>query len=905
MSHSPRPLLISSFAAVLGLLLVTDIAAAQVRMSLRADMHLDGRDHGFLQAHPDQRMWPMTLNDFAAADLDGDGRLDLVAASNDGAGIVWRNAGDGSFLPPARVAGSFSGARCVAARDFDGDGDVDLFFGGGRTAYEGPGPCELWRNDGSGGFTRSHTLPLGQFQTIDIRDLCVGDFDGDGDVDMVLVVYTAAMQFWRNDGTGTFVDDTAVALPAGPHFNSDNRGAALDIDVDGDLDVLLRFPLTLLRNDGTGVLTPDPGWSLYGEPADLDGDGDTDLVGATQVHRNDGFGGFTAIGSIPAPPPAQPNDPLFTGSNGWSVVDVDGDGLLDLIGTPWSSRPTFLRNTGGFVFVDESASWFEPHALESRVVGYYWSASLAFDADGDGRPELVTGGVEGRNSFSTTVGVPPRMFVNADGQRLVHANRQALPMLQQTGGCIAGDVDGDGDVDLLFEFGGHYVASPTANLYLQDDAGRFGAAGTLPVGPSTGGLFDADGDGDLDLLALAGGGPLWPGQPGPHRLLQNDGNGQFVDVTATHLPSSAVSGGGAVAVGDVDGDGDLDLVIGSYDPVDWSGQGVPLMLLQNDGSGVFTDASAQLPSRPCQGGHLALADFDGDGDLDLAVASDVNHRLVDTAGTQILSTFYFRNDGAGQFVDETAARIPPVLAPGLIPVDLDGDGDLDLSVWRNDLINDGTGSFRAVPLAATDRIAIADFDENGLLETVTGGSGFGIVGTPVSMFMNHVEATRVLAVDLDRDGDLDLVALPQADFFTTDWQQLRIEVVYNLRRDLRVASLPRVGKPYRLHLRAGNGAPGAATPVLPALSIGRLPEPVTLPGLGALVLDPATTMLLPLSVVPDADTAAELAIPIPNDPQFLGLPLTCQALFGNGPLGQAATPSIATLSNAQTFAIEN
>ena len=115
-----------------------------------------------------------------------------------------------------------------------------------------------------------------------------------------------------------------------------------------------------------------------------------------------------------------------------------------------------------------------------------------------------------------------------------------------------GDVDGDGDLDLVF------ASSPRDLLYLNDGKGAFMdvTAASMPLGSDARFLFlqDLDGDGDLDLLALSDGGPgrsLY--------LYLNDGSGAFTDGTASRLPSPSLFG---LAVGDVDGDGDLDMAHG-------------------------------------------------------------------------------------------------------------------------------------------------------------------------------------------------------------------------------------------------------------------------------------------------------------------------------------------------------
>src|SRR5690606_30672672 len=120
-------------------------------------------------------------------------------------------------------------------------------------------------------------------------------------------------------------------------------------------------------------------------------------------------------------------------------------------------------------------------------------------------------------------------------------------------------------------------------------------------------LDDVDGDGDPDLVL----GTFWQ----QNRLYLNDGAGGFTDATVPRLPVDRVSAR-SLALGDLEGDGDLDLVVGhGYRP---DGQQVSLHL--NDGAGWFTDATAAgMPAARDVGLAVALGDVDGDGDLDLAV----------------------------------------------------------------------------------------------------------------------------------------------------------------------------------------------------------------------------------------------------------------------------------------------
>ncbi|MBK9386153.1 MAG: VCBS repeat-containing protein [Planctomycetes bacterium] len=266
---------------------------------------------------------------------------------------------------------------------------------------------------------------------------------------------------------------------------------------------------------------------------------------------------------------------------------------------------------------------------------------------------------------------------------------------------------------------------------------------------------DFDADGDLDLYMA---------KRGQDRVLQNDGSGNFVDVTASSgIPIVSTESRGA-AGGDLDGDGDIDIYVAN-----WLGRHY---LLLNDGAGSFTESGVgRLPSVDTRAPkHVLLADIEADGDLDVLLAIDVLVVLL-------------VNDGTAHFVDASATHLPA--AANALPCfafgDVDGDGDGDLMLGNKDTqnrlyLNDGTGHFSdatatsmPVDSARTNSIVLADVDGDGDLDAVLANQnsqqdrlylndGLGIFhdATAARLPADTLATEVVLAHDFDADGDIDL-----------------------------------------------------------------------------------------------------------------------------------------------------
>jgi hypothetical protein len=291
-------------------------------------------------------------------------------------------------------------------------------------------------------------------------------------------------------------------------------------------------------------------------------------------------------------------------------------------------------------------------------LGARWLLNLAHMALGawpDGVPEAHR---LPPDTFSSRIAFP--RFPNV-------AARAGLDAFGMLGGIIADDFDGDLDLDLMIS---NWGTSGQLRLLRNDGEGRFvddtERAGLLGI---TGGInifqADYDNDGDLDVFVCRGAW-LYDGGRHPNSLLQNLGDGRFVDVTfaaglgEVHYPTSTCGWA------DVDNDGDLDLYVGNETSAKIE---APNQLFRNEGDGTFFDIAgrAGVTNLGYTKG-IAFGDYDDDGHVDLYVSNlHEPNRL-------------YRNAGTGRFVD-VAARLgvqEPVESFGAWFWDYDNDGVLDL-----------------------------------------------------------------------------------------------------------------------------------------------------------------------------------------------------------------------------------
>jgi len=341
------------------------------------------------------------------------------------------------------------------------------------------------------------------------QTVSLGDYDGDGSVDLAVADGSAGVvRLWKGDGDGTFSADGTLAAAS-----QVIAVQLVDLDADLDLDILA-------------------------------GSSNADIT----IHRGDGAGGFAAGPIFKATTSGLPPDPID-----FTVVDVTGDGLLDICNANWQANSISVhRQLAGQVYAAPSTV---------PIPGVLLRTICSGDLDEDGDSDLATGGL----------GTLLRMLANQGAGAFVDTGG----MTGVTGWLArSAYFDADGHLDLL-------LSSVPANgiLFVRGHGdGTFAAPVTLPAGFQPLGMVvvDLDGDGDLDVAATTS-------LSSRAIVVANDGAGGAASATAWPISADAY----AIDAADLDDDGLVDLVCCETDSD-------TATVLVNRGAGPWTDVGDGL-----------------------------------------------------------------------------------------------------------------------------------------------------------------------------------------------------------------------------------------------------------------------------------------------------------------------
>ena len=669
------------------------------------------------------------------SDFDGDGILDLAAGMRDDPviGILF-GKGDGTFHNEAgySYAEDYSELYFIDTDDFDNDGDADLVA---ICKYNSERRVIVILNNGDGTFAPGveKEFPYYEYRP---RQLCLSDFDGDGNNDLAVLYYQKddnmeKVSILLSNGDGTFKNAIDTPLDWYIYLSSI---CASDFDGDGNSDLAVtssyngKVMILLGKGDGrfdTGK--PIPAYNVGDNPlwvtaSDFDLDGDIDLAVANDDSNNistllnEGDGTFKNGSTYYVSYPARSPENIYSS-------DLNGDGYTDLAVIA-EYLVVFLGNgTGHFQYEGQY------HAgLSQKLL-------LGGDFDLDGDIDLLLKG-----SYN-----PVSIYKNNGDGTFPTPNYYSL---YQPSTVNTSDLNGDGDSDVVSVRGGFY--SKLAILLGNGD-GTLQNLIEYEIGPDARSVCIADYDGDSieDLAVLNR-------SPRTASILLGNGDGTFqskMDYPAGNDPEKACTA-------DFDGDGEMDLAITNGSPSEVS-------ILFGNGDGTFQSPASVSAYGLIHPYGICTSDFDGDGDIDLAVGDDSLHWSHNGLGIML-------NNGDGTFQ-------PPTIYYSewrtkiLVAADLDNDGDSDIAakstygIWI--YLNNGDGAFVSYKwyyMSAINSFCLSDFnhdrvidiaaaDEYGKCElSILMGNGDGTFQEKQTFYSGG--GVDICASDLDGDGNPDLVA---------------------------------------------------------------------------------------------------------------------------------------------------
>ncbi|MCU0821419.1 MAG: FG-GAP-like repeat-containing protein [Spirochaetes bacterium] len=610
------------------------------------------------------------------SDIDSDGDIDIMCVSShyyvnnvgeenidDSINDIswWQNGGsssgggDGSVWLQHDLAKNYPQVNSVYAAKIDNNLSIDILSTRGGQYTGSPvgywGDVTWWQNDGSNNFT-----PI----TIDstfAHGSCViaADIDGDMDNDVIAAAFQGdEIAWWENIGTpgsGTFGSRQVI----GSGFSGASSLFAADMDNDGDQDIIgaARYSndVSWWKNDGTGTFTKHAIDSQFNEAisvlaADLNNDGNVDPAAAAYDGNKivwwdmiqNGWWYKRTVG---------------TGyTQLWSVFinDINSDGYKDIITS--DIDPQALQSIVSYSQNDGSGSF---SSARSIMNDFSFAISLtAADLDNDGRGDIIAGGFSGDISWSRNDGEETFSAITsiATGPGMVYIIR-------------ANDLDRDGDIDLAAVF--YNTGGPNFEIAWMENTDANGTfsgiktiQGTMAISGAVMDFADLDNDGNTDII----------GHGGANQLVwwKNNGDKTFQASQSIGLLDKPNS----ISAADIDGDGQIDIVFSSHEE--------GFFWYRNNGdasSWTFQDCDTG------EGGAHSIdtADMDKDGDIDVILSIyDLNQiSWWENDGDGVLTKHIILNDFSG--VSYVHAE------------DLDSDGDIDITGrssgqmfwWENNL----------------------------------------------------------------------------------------------------------------------------------------------------------------------------------------------------------------------------
>ncbi|WP_224240316.1 beta strand repeat-containing protein [Hyalangium gracile] len=690
-----------------------------------------------------------TPEDIAVADMNEDGFRDVVVSGVGSDVLLLAGKSDGSLSTTPLMAPAGGPTTRLVVLDADRSGRPDVVAV--RPAANGVAVLlSLQADRCETAFIAGLQLPVSPSPAA----ATVADLDGDGRPDLVVAVGGAvagasALNIAKGRGNGTFSPFTAVSL--GTTAQNPQGVAAGDLNADGRLDLVSANANTntvsvLLDNGAGGYSTPSP-WNTGSSPravaiADFDADGKVDLAVANGSGSNVTVLYGNGDGTFPT---------SFTFNVGVSpqslvAVDLNGDGKPDIVTANFGgNNVTSLRNNGG-----RTSTSFT--SLGNSLLGYPPRAIATGDFNADNKPDIaVVGNPSSVGSVSVMLGAGDGTL----GGAITTSANLTTPEFKDPRGMVVGDFDADGQQDVMVS----NFSDATLILLKGLGNGRFSIGPVTATGTAAVGLVggDVDGDGKPDLV-----GPI----TADNRVFVLRSKGSGVPGAALHpvqTGTGAVSARGVTVV-DMNKDGKLDVLTANR-----SSNKVSLLLGDGTGSFLLSPSSPTVGTSPS---FIAAGDVDRDGNMDAVVTNN---------NTSTPSLSVLLGDGNGGLTKVATDLSNSAVPRSVSLADFNGDGALDLLTSGSAVylrLNNGSGGFlasTAFTVGGTSQYAVvADFNQDGRPDVASAnassgstvgvllGNGAGGLVTPAKVQGLGGNGVALAAADFDRDGKVDLAVTTSA-----------------------------------------------------------------------------------------------------------------------------------------------
>jgi len=704
------------------------------------------------------------ITSIVAADLNGDGKIDLAIGNPNASGNIsyLMNDGVGNFTLTPMSPVLNAAPKFVVTPDLNGDGYADVVWSDGSAGMYRAGSTTTsgglfagFSQFGSAGYSIVPSSPTVYPGTPASGFMAVGDVENKGRLDVVVVTNKNDIITVDGNGQGALIASWWSALPAG----TQSKFVALaDVNNDGKLDAIVTCNdgnVYVMLGNGTGSFALQGigvafgGASASGAAAgDFNGDGYLDLAvasadGHLYILLGNGMGSFVT--------PAALVLPLGTSGSVGAIVakDVNGDGKIDLVATDKTNGQVyvFLNNLPSIV----APALLSFHSVTGGAAPASQTAALSFTS-GTAPGFSVASNSPWLSAVANLASPPTSLNIQVDPAKV-------------TFGAYSGT--------LTLTAGGYFGTTIQVNLNVVTPDGTLVAGSPLNFGslPTALAIADMNHDGIPDLVVEAGSNVY---------SMKNDGSGKFTNKSNVGVSRNMAG----LTIADFNGDGNPDVATAAPD---FSSSLTQVFVLLGDGNSGLGNAAALVGQGGFSPTAIVSGDFNGDGEIDIAVLNSV--KVVGSDNTSTLLVLL----GGGGASFTPLSGVPRDLSgakgAAMLIGDFNRDGKLDLAIVHQQasasnttqgaltiLLGNGDGTFTEAAGSpyltgnTSTSLAMGDFNNDGFSDLAVGAQadsthsitvflGDGAGNFASSSFAVSGQVQGLTASDFDGDGNVDLAAV--------------------------------------------------------------------------------------------------------------------------------------------------